>query len=100
MTVRQSWRLFKHEITKNNKCETNEDACTSSCAGHTFGVKSSVTYTEFEFSSDIANGGCNSVCKYLNPWAIPMAIFIRLSQDNWPPSPSKQKNIHNEIEIH
>lgn len=55
----------------------------------TFGVKSSVTYTELEFSSEIANGGCNSVCRYLRPCAMPMAIFIRLSQDNWAPSPSE-----------
>mgnify|MGYP006951653715 FL=1 len=55
----------------------------------TLGVESSITYTELEFSSDIAKGGCDSVCRYLKPWAMLMAIFIRLSQENWAASPSK-----------
>ena len=56
---------------------------------HTFGEKSSVRYTAFELSSQHTNGGCNSVCKYRNPRATPSITFMRLSQDNWDPSPSK-----------
>lgn len=54
----------------------------------TLGEKSSVRYTEFEFSSDIVNGGSSSEWKYVSPLAMPITIFIRRVQDSWHPSPS------------